>query len=156
MPRADQATAKRFRSSCTPLGGGEPRGLKRRPEPATRSFKVLETRISSGDVALGEDAAHPDIPIDLIVPTVYLTRILGSTRRSPMKHSQRIVLARLANNSSSEVQSMVRELEGRDREERSANLHWPTRFISAGVKPAPPRWPSRFISAGTKTAPNRA
>ncbi len=55
------------------------------------------------------------------------------------QHSQKIDLSRLASDCASEVASMVQELEGFDGEKPSANLRWPARFISAGVKPAPPR-----------------
>ena len=71
------------------------------------------------------------------------------------QYSQKIELSRIASDSASEVPSMVRELEGLDREESPSDLHWPTRFISAGGKSAPPRWGTRFIAAGPKSAPTR-
>jgi hypothetical protein len=55
---------------------------------------------------------------------------------------KKIELAKLASDSASDVPSMVQELEGKDHDEASSNLHWPTRFISSG-KFAPRRWPTR-------------
>ena len=70
-----------------------------------------------------------------------------------MKHSPKIELSRLANDSATEVSSMLLELEGS--EEISSNRRWPMRFIPAATKTAPPRWPNRFIAADVKSAPVR-
>lgn len=72
-----------------------------------------------------------------------------------MQHNRKINLLDLARNTASEIPSMVRELEGADREDPAANLRWPARFISAGAKGAPPRWRMRFVAAGPKSAPTR-
>jgi len=73
-----------------------------------------------------------------------------------MKESaQRINLTKLASERKELVESMARELEGPNRKESASDLRWPSRFISAGAKGAPPRWPSRFIAADTKSAPPR-
>ena len=72
-----------------------------------------------------------------------------------MQHNTKIDLLDLASETASEVPSMVRELEGADRQDATANLRWPARFISAGAKEAPPRWRMRFVAAGPKSAPTR-
>ena len=66
-----------------------------------------------------------------------------------------IDLTKLTSDRENLVQSMVQELEGPKREERASDRRWPTRFISAGAKPAPPRWGTRFLAAGPKSAPTR-
>jgi hypothetical protein len=66
-----------------------------------------------------------------------------------------IDLTRLENDATSDVASMVDELEGHSPQElATSNRRWPARFISAGPKPAPPRWPMRFTSY-QKKAPSR-
>jgi len=73
-----------------------------------------------------------------------------------MKESaQRINLTKLASERKELVESMARELEGPNQEESGSDLRWPSRFISAGGKGAPPRWGSRFVAAGPKNAPTR-
>ncbi|HLI78359.1 MAG TPA: hypothetical protein VKV03_00170 [Candidatus Binataceae bacterium] len=68
----------------------------------------------------------------------------------------RIDLRKLASEGKDLVDAMASELEGGRREEPpSTEQHWPTRFISAGVKVAPPRWTTRFVASGLKTAPPR-
>jgi hypothetical protein len=69
--------------------------------------------------------------------------------------SGKIDLTKIASDSSGEVPSMVRELEGHEPEKASPEVRWPTRFISSGVKTAPKRWPMRFIASGGKSAPRR-
>ena len=64
-----------------------------------------------------------------------------------------IDLSKLARDSS-ELPSMLRELEGSDEEELSSK-RWSVRFPAFSQKEAPVRWPTRFISAGFKSAPPR-
>ena len=71
-----------------------------------------------------------------------------------MKHfARKIDLARLANDPSSDVSSMVEELESLARRD-PADRAWSAHFVSAPPKAAP-RWRDRFIAAATKTAPTR-
>jgi len=72
-----------------------------------------------------------------------------------MKNLQKIELLRLTSELSSEVSAMVKELQGSDQEDASANSRWPTRFNSASGKGAPSRWSTRFAAAGPKSAPIR-
>jgi hypothetical protein len=73
-----------------------------------------------------------------------------------MKNSiQRIELTQFAADRKDVVESMIHELEGPHMEESASDLRWPTRFISAGAKGAPPRWGTRFLAAGPKNAPAR-
>jgi hypothetical protein len=72
-----------------------------------------------------------------------------------MRKSKKIELNKLASECEDVVESMVHELAGPEREELASDLRWPTRFISAGPKEAPPRWGTRFLAAGPKSAPTR-
>lgn len=69
--------------------------------------------------------------------------------------ANQIDLRKLASESEDLVEAMASELEGARREEPSTEQHWPTRFISAGAKVAPPRWTTRFVASGLKKAPTR-
>jgi len=64
-----------------------------------------------------------------------------------------IDLSRLAQKSKEMIESMTRELESPNPETETSGDRWPTRFISAGAKPAPQRWGARFIAVGVKHAP---
>ena len=64
-----------------------------------------------------------------------------------------IDLSKLARDSS-ELPSMLRELEGTDEEELSSK-RWAARFPAFSRKEAPRRWPTRFIPSATKNAPSR-
>jgi hypothetical protein len=64
-----------------------------------------------------------------------------------------IDLSKLARDSS-ELPSMLRELEGTDEEELPSK-QWTVRFPAFSQKEAPRRWPTRFIPAATKNAPPR-
>lgn len=68
--------------------------------------------------------------------------------------SPKIELAKIAEDALSQVPSMLAELEGRSLEE-GADSHWPTRFISVGIKEASVRWSMRFVASGFKRASQR-
>jgi len=65
-------------------------------------------------------------------------------------HKDLIDLSKLARDSS-ELPSMLRELEGTD-EEESSSKRWAARFPAFSQKEAPLRWPTRFIPSQTKKA----
>ena len=64
-----------------------------------------------------------------------------------------IDLSKLARDSS-ELPSMLGELEGTE-EEESSSKRWVIRFPAFSQKEAPRRWPTRFIPTATKNAPPR-
>jgi len=67
-----------------------------------------------------------------------------------------IELAKIAGDAMGEVPSMLAELEGRTLEENAPQgLHWPTRFLSVGIKHATGRWTTRFVASGFKKASQR-
>ena len=98
---------------------------------------------------------HPE-HLTLAGQTLYQNRHSIESREGPMNqllHKDLIDLSKLARESS-ELPSMLRELEGTDEEELSST-RWAARFPAFSQKEAPLRWPTRFISAQTKKAPIR-
>ena len=75
-------------------------------------------------------------------------KLIGQNQKS---NKELIDLSKLARDSS-ELPSMLSELEGTE-EEESSSKRWAIRFPAFSQKEAPRRWPTRFIPTATKNAP---